>query len=209
MNTSIGSDDVDALIASIHATPIATIVTDNRQPDNPIIASNEPFTVLTGYSQEEILGRNCRFLAGQRTEPETRSRLRAAVANGEPIVAELTNYKKDGSAFRNAVMIAPVRDEAGNVMLFVGSQMEVIATNGGLRRELARTMIATLTRRQTEVLELMAAGYLNKQIAHMLGLSLKTVETHRAHLIEILGVKSSTHAIRIAVEADFISNRAI
>ena len=70
-------------------------------------------------------------------------------------------------------------------------------------------MIATLTRRQTEVLELMAAGYLNKQIAHMLGISLKTVETHRAQLIEILGVKSSTHAIRIAVEADFISNRAI
>ena len=208
MNTSIDSDDVDALIASIHATPIATIVTDNREPDNPIIASNESFTVLTGYSQDEILGRNCRFLTGQRTEPETRSTLRAAIMNGQPIVAELTNYRKDGSAFRNAVMIAPVRDEAGNVILFVGSQMEVVAAKGGLRRELARKMIGTLTRRQTEVLELMAAGFLNKQIAHLLGISLKTVETHRAQLIDILGVKSSTHAIRIAVEADFISNRA-
>ena len=207
MNTSIDSDDVDALIASIHAT-LATIVTDNREPDNPIIASNESFTVLTGYSQDEILGRNCRFLTGQRTEPETRSTLRAAIMNGQPIVAELTNYRKDGSAFRNAVMIAPVRDEAGNVILFVGSQMEVVAAKGGLRRELARKMIGTLTRRQTEVLELMAAGFLNKQIAHLLGISLKTVETHRAQLIDILGVKSSTHAIRIAVEADFISNRA-
>jgi len=208
ITTSVDSD-VDALIASIHATPIATIVTDNRQPDNPIIAANEPFALLTGYSRDEILGRNCRFLAGRGTEPEARSMLRESVANGQPIVVELINYKKDGSAFRNAVMIAPVRDGAGNVMLFVGSQMEVTATNGGgLRRERARTMIATLTPRQREVLGLMAAGFSNKQIAHMLAISHKTVETHRAQLIEVLGVKSSTHAIRIGVEADLISDRA-
>ncbi|MFL6754103.1 MAG: LuxR C-terminal-related transcriptional regulator [Sphingomicrobium sp.] len=208
MNVSFDGHDVDALIASIYATPIATIVTDNRQADNPIIASNEPFTLLTGYPRDEILGRNCRFLAGARTEPEPRNALRTNIANGQPIVVELTNYKKDGSAFRNAVMIAPVRDEAGNVILFVGSQMEVIAANGGLRRALARTMIARLTPRQTEVLELMATGFLNKQIAGMLGISEKTVEKHRAQLIEILGVKSSTHAIRIALEADLIPNRA-
>jgi PAS domain S-box-containing protein len=207
--TSVDSDDVDALIASIHATPIATIVTDNRQTDNPIIAVNEPFVLLTGYSRDEILGRNCRFLAGSRTEPERRSALRQSVANGQPIVVELTNYKKDGSAFRNAVMIAPVRDRAGNVMIFVGSQMEVTARTGaGLRREHARTMIGMLTPRQREVLGLMASGFLNKQIGGTLGISHKTVETHRAQLIEILGVKSSTHAIRIAVEADLAGNHA-
>jgi PAS domain S-box-containing protein len=209
MATSVDNEDFDALIASIHGTPIATIVTDNQKSDNPIIAANEAFTLLTGYSHDEILGRNCRFLAGRWTEPEPRSALRAAIANGQPIVVELTNYKKDGSAFRNAVMIAPVRNEAGDVMLFVGSQMEVAATNGaGLRGELARTMVAKLTPRQREVLELMAAGFLNKQIAGRLEISHKTVETHRAQLIEKLGVKSSTHAIRIAVEAAIIGDRA-
>jgi len=207
--TSFDTDDVNALIASIHATPIATIVTDNRQPDNPIIAANEAFTLLTRYSRDEVLGRNCRFLAGYGTEPEARSALRESVANGQPIVVELTNYKKDGSAFQNAVMIAPVRDGAGNVVLFVGSQMEVTATNGsGLRRERARTMVATLTPRQREVLGLMAAGFLNKQIAGMLRISQKTVETHRAQLIDVLGVKSSTYAIRIGLEAGLVPDRA-
>jgi len=200
-------DDIDALIASIYITPIATIVTDHRKPDNPIIAANDPFSQLTGYSHEEILGRNCRFLAGNGTETEARSALRASIANGEPIVVELTNYKKDGSAFRNAVMIAPVRDGAGNIMLFVGSQMEVTPINGaGVRREHARAMIATLTPRQREILGLVGAGFLNKQIGSMLNISQRTVETHRARLIEALGVESSTQAIRIVVEAGLVGN---
>ena len=115
---------------------------------------------------------------------------------------ELTNYKKDGSAFQNAVMIAPVRDRSGNIVPFVGTQMEVTSSDhGGLRRERARTLVAALTPRQRKVLELMTAGYLNKQVSFRLGISERTVETHRAHLIKALAVKSSTQAIRIAVEA--------
>jgi PAS domain S-box-containing protein len=204
----VDSDDVDGLIASIHATPFASIVTDNRQPDNPIIAANEPFTRLTGYTPEEILGRNCRFLAGRWTEPDATSALRESVANGEPIVVELTNYKKDRSTFRNAVMIAPVRDNAGNVILFVGSQMEVKATDStGIRREHARSRIATLTPRQREILEFVGRGFMSKQIAYMLNISVKTVETHRAQLVRALGVKTSTQAIRIAIEASLVGSR--
>jgi PAS domain S-box-containing protein len=193
----------EGLIASIRISPIATIITDFRHPDNPIVEANEPFTRLTGYTRDEALGQNCRFLAGPGTEPGPRSALREAIAGGQPIVVELTNYKKDGSAFRNAVMIAPVRDQSGNVVLFVGSQMEVSSSGGaGLRGERARMQVAGLTPRQREVLELMAAGYLNKQIAGMLRISQKTVEIHRANLMEVLAVKSSTHAIRIAMEAN-------
>ena len=195
-------DDVKAMLASIHANPIPTVVTDMRQPDNPIIEANEPFALLTGYTREEILGRNCRFLAGCGTEPEARRALREAISNGQPIVVELTNYKKDGSAFRNAVMIAPMRDRIGNVVLFVGTQMEVTSTDRGeLPRERARMLVAELTPRQREVLDLMTAGFQNKQISFRLGLSIKTVEAHRAHLIEALGVRSSTQAVRLAVEA--------
>jgi len=205
ITTSAGREEVQAIMESIHRTPIATIVTDMRQPDNPIIAANEPFSRLTGYPIDEILGRNCRFLGGHATEPEARSALRQAITNGQPIVVELTNYKKDGSAFQNAVMIAPVRDEAGEVILFVGSQMEVSTKNGGgLREERAQALMASLTPRQREVLALMASGFLSKQIAEMLGISYKTVEAHRAQLIDALGVRSSTHAIRIALEADLV-----
>ena len=204
-SASVDSDDVDALIASIRATPFATIVTDNRQPDNPIIAANEPFTQLTGYSQEEILGRNCRFLAGRGTEPDARSALRASIANAEPIVVQLTNYKKDRSTFRNAVMIAPVRDSAGNVILFVGSQMEVNATDcTGLRREHARSRIATLTPRQREILELVGRGFMSKQIAYMLNISVKTVETHRASAMRKLKLRTTADLVRYAVRNQLI-----
>jgi PAS domain S-box-containing protein len=100
--SAVDSDEFKAILDSIHATPLATIVTDPRQPDNPIIDANEPFTLLTGYAREEILGRNCRFLAGSATEPEARRALREAVAKHQPIVVELTNYKKGPTTRRMA-----------------------------------------------------------------------------------------------------------
>src|SRR5688572_26971359 len=104
------SDDIadrDSLIASIELTPIATVVTDPRVDDNPIVAANAAFVRLTGYDRAEILGRNCRFLAGPGTDAAARGALRAAVREGRPALCELVNYRKDGTAFRNAVMIAP------------------------------------------------------------------------------------------------------
>src|SRR5687768_4175814 len=102
--------EFDRLRASIHETPIATIVTHNRLNDNPIVEVNTAFEVLTGYSRDEIVGRNCRFLSGPGTDPEARAALRSAVAQGRPTLVELVNYRKDGSPFRNAVMLAPVLD---------------------------------------------------------------------------------------------------
>ena len=108
-------------------------------------------------------------------------------------------------AYETGKPIAPVRDRTGNVVLFVGSQMDVSSTDaGGLRRERARKQVAALTPRQREVLELMAAGYRNKQIGGLLGIDEKTVKMHRARLIDALAAKSSADAIRIAVEADLV-----
>ena len=64
--------DLEGLRKSIHRTPIATIVTDNRAADNPIVEANDAFIALTGYALKEIVGRNCRFLAGPGTELERR-----------------------------------------------------------------------------------------------------------------------------------------
>jgi PAS domain S-box-containing protein len=198
-----GYDEFGDLIASIHHSPIATIVTDNRLPDNPIVDVNAAFSLLTGYERDAIVGQNCRFLAGPATEAEARAAVREAIACGEPVVAELLNYRKDGTPFRNALMIAPVRDASGKVALFLGSQMDADSGHGatGLRAARAKAAVSRLTPRLRQVLELMLAGYRNKQIGGALGIGEKTVKMHRARLKEALGVETSAEVIRIGLEA--------
>ena len=198
------------LLNSIEATPIATVVTDYGLPDNPVIAANAAFVALTGYPRDQIIGRNCRFLGGAATEPEARAALREAIAGGRPIVVEITNYRADGSAFRNAVMVAPVCDSSGGVVLFVGSQMDISAQpDGGLRASRARQLLETLTARQRQVLGLMASGYRSKQIAGELHINEKTVKMHRSRLFARLRARTMADAVRIAVEGNLEpSNRA-
>lgn len=194
---------MEELFASIDHSPIASVITDARQPDNPIVAVNQVFCELTGYGRDEILGRNCRFLAGPDTEPPAQATLRSAVAEGRAAIVELTNYRKDGSPFLNAVMIAPVVGEAGELAYFLGSQMDVGAGSGlsTPRRQRAEQLVHRLTPRQLQVLRYMIAGYRNKQTAGFLAIDEKTVKMHRAGLLGRLGVGSSAEAIRVGVEA--------
>ncbi|MEN9924719.1 PAS domain-containing protein [Novosphingobium sp. NPDC080210] len=187
----------ESLIAS---SKVAAVVSDPRQPDNPIVACNEAFMQLTGYPKEEILGRNCRFLRGDRTEPEQTAMLREAVAGSRPVMVELINYKKDGTPFRNAVMIAPLFDEKGELAYFLGSQM-AIDDSGASRHEQARALVDGLSRRQRQILEALAKGRLNKQIAYELDLTERTIKMHRAAMLRALGVRTVAEAIRIAIEA--------
>jgi PAS domain S-box-containing protein len=192
------------LFASIAATPLAMLITNPRLPDNPIVAANAAFVALTGYSADEIIGRNCRFMAGAATDRALSNILHEAVDAGRPALTELVNYRKDGTPFRNAVMIAPVFGPDGAAAYFIGSQVEVpgeAALDGGVRRERARGLTAKLTRRQGQVLKEMTLGYRNKQIAARLGIDEKTVKMHRAAMLDRLGAPTSADAIRIAVEA--------
>ena len=194
-------EEAEIIAASLDLTPIATCLTDNRLPDNPIIAVNDAFCALSGYAREELIGRNCRLLAGPGTEEAARSVLRQAVAAGRPAIVELTNYRKNGAPFRNAVMIAPILDESGAVALFYGSQMDVGSALAASRSIRARELVASLSGRQKEVLDLMARGYRNKQIGFALGIDEKTVKMHRARLLKALKVPTSADAIRLSVEA--------
>jgi FixJ family two-component response regulator len=118
-------------------------------------------------------------------------------------MVELLNYRRDGSSFLNAVMIAPIFGEDGRPVLYIGSQMEVPprADQGAERHRQARLRLESLTPRQRQVLQLMARGLLNKQIAFELGISDKTVKMHRAALLAALNARASADAIRLAVEA--------
>ena len=190
----------------ISASQIAAIVTDPKLPDNPIVACNDAFMALTGYDRDEILGQNCRFLAGPDTDPAETQRLRDGVHEARPVLVEILNYKKDGTPFRNAVLVAPIFDDQGELEYFLGSQLEVQDAAGNhaeARRKAAREAIEALSPRQREVLVRMAAGKLNKQIAYELGITERTVKMHRSSVISSLGVKSSAEAIRMAVEAGY------
>ena len=88
-------------------------ITDPSLPDNPIIYINNGFTPLTGYTKEEVIGRNCRFLQGPKSDPKAVERMRVAIREQKPDLIEILNYRKDGTPFWNAVSIAPVKDEHG------------------------------------------------------------------------------------------------
>jgi PAS domain-containing protein len=115
----------DNLIASIRVSPIASVISDPRSPQNPIIAVNDAFLALTEYPIEEILGRNCKFLAGPATEPWLTERISVAVQEHRPILVEILNHKYDGTPFRNAVLVAPIFDADGVLEYFLGSQVEL------------------------------------------------------------------------------------
>lgn len=185
-------------------SPVASVVTDPSLPDNPIIACNDAFMALTGYGKDEIIGRNCRFLSGPRTQPWLTDRIRKAVAQQKPILVELLNHRKDGSPFLNAVLVAPIFGDDGSLRYFLGSQVEIDDDSDAVsidRRRKAAARIRDLSPRQREVLQEMAQGALNKQIAYRLNLSEKTVKMHRSLLIANLGVATSADAVRLAVEA--------
>lgn len=194
----------DTVADSISASPIAMVVTNPLLPDNPIEMANDAFCALTGYAEREIVGRNCRFLAGQNTEPAVQAQIRAAVGKQRPVLVDILNYRRDGSPFRNGVMIAPLFNDDGKLAYFLGSQVDLGSDDVAalsMRRARAATIVAQLPMRQRQVLEAMAKGLLNKQIAYDLGIAEKTVKMHRMLLLERLGGVTTAEAIRLAVEA--------
>ena len=188
------------LKAAIDLSPLPTILTDPNQTDNPIVAVNDAFVRLTQYQAEEVIGRNCRLLAGPETERQRSRQLAEGIKAQAPTLVQLTNYRKDGSVFVNAVMTAPVYDDDGRLSFFIGSQMEVNRSSDTAVVQ-ARSRFAHLSKRQQEVARLMAQGLRNKQIAERLRISEKTVKMHRAQMLARLEAASSAEAVRIVVEA--------
>ena len=193
-----------SVTALIEASPIASVISDPRLPDNPIIACNAAFCELTGYDESYILGRNCRFLSGPGTEPWLTETIRQGVRDHRPVLVEILNYKRSGVAFRNAVLVAPIYDTDDELRYFLGSQVEVgdeIPGPSVARRVRAAASVSALSPRQRQVVALVSNGLMNKQIAGQLGLSEKTIKMHRGIVMDRLNLRTSADLVRIAVEA--------
>jgi len=106
-------------------TRMAICLCDPNDPELPIVFANRAFRRLTGYTEDEIIGRNCRFLQGPKTDPEPVSRIREAIANEDVVVVELLNYRKNGTTFWNALHLGPIYNDAGELVYFFGSQWDV------------------------------------------------------------------------------------
>lgn len=98
---------------------------DPDMEDAPVVYANKAFENMTGYSQEEIIGRNCRFLQGADRDQEERYKLAEAIANQTPIEVTLRNYKKNGDLFYNRLKMTPLFDRKGILIYFLGVQYDV------------------------------------------------------------------------------------
>ncbi len=93
--------------------------------DMPIVYANKAFEVITGYGQQDVLGRNCRFLQGPEPDPEARQKLREAITQCQPIEITLKNYRKDGQLFYNHLALTPLFDREGGLIYYLGVQYDV------------------------------------------------------------------------------------
>ncbi|WP_165351962.1 PAS domain-containing protein [Salipiger sp. IMCC34102] len=104
---------------------VAVVLTNPNLPDNPIIYLNTAFERITGYSRAAAIGRNCRFLQGADTDPEAVRLIRDAVDNSKELSVDLLNYRADGEAFWNRLVLSPLTDDEGNVSYFIGIQKRI------------------------------------------------------------------------------------
>lgn len=93
--------------------------------DAPIVYANKAFERLTGYTQEEIVGRNCRFLQGADRDQVGRFQIIDAIKSRQPVEVTLRNYRKDGSLFYNRLKIIPLTDRKQRIIYLLGMQYDV------------------------------------------------------------------------------------
>ncbi|MEM1170144.1 MAG: PAS domain S-box protein [Cyanobacteria bacterium P01_H01_bin.35] len=110
---------------AIAASNNGIVITDNSYPNNPIIYCNPAFEKITGYSTQETLGKNCRFLQGADTDPAALYQIRQAIESEKNCLVVVKNYRKDGTPFWNELAISPVRDHNGSVNHFIGIQTDI------------------------------------------------------------------------------------
>jgi len=119
-------DDPDfSFIKALQTAQQNFVVTDPSLPDNPIVYATQGFLNLTGYTLDQVLGRNCRFLQGPETDPKAVEKIRKSIEEGNDMSVCLLNYRVDGSTFWNQFFIAALRDASGNITNYVGVQCKV------------------------------------------------------------------------------------
>lgn len=121
------------LLTAVESLPVCVSLSTARSDRRgfPLIYVNKSFERATGYSRAEIVGRNCRFLQSSETEKDSIERLSNALRDAKPVRVALTNYRKDGTAFKNLLAMKPIFDETGRYRYVIGVQFDVTEDNAG------------------------------------------------------------------------------
>ncbi|WP_459643951.1 diguanylate cyclase domain-containing protein [Kineococcus sp. NUM-3379] len=118
--------DLPALLdRAISTASNGIVIVDARAPDMPLVYVNAAFEELTGYTRQEVVGRNCRLLQGPGTDPTQVRVIARRLRAGRNVRVTLVNYRRDGSSFWNEVTISPVHDAQGRLTHFIGNQVDV------------------------------------------------------------------------------------
>uniref|UniRef100_A0A0E0J5N6 LOV domain-containing protein n=1 Tax=Oryza nivara TaxID=4536 RepID=A0A0E0J5N6_ORYNI len=128
----------EELRAALSAFQQTFVVSDATRPNHPIMYASAGFFNMTGYTSKEVVGRNCRFLQGSGTDPHEIDKIRQSLANGSNYCGRILNYKKDGTPFWNLLTIAPIKDEDGRLLKFIGMQVEVSKYTEGKKETVVR-----------------------------------------------------------------------
>ncbi|WP_370435575.1 PAS domain-containing protein [Microvirga sp. TS319] len=113
------------IFLALQRSGLSVVATNPRLPDNPIVFVNEAFCRTTGYSAEEAVGRNCRFLQPHEASEDSRRQIREALSDGRAVSIEILNRRKDDTRFWNHLFITPVGDESGKPLFFLSTQVDV------------------------------------------------------------------------------------
>lgn len=115
----------DLLERIIDASDDGIVVAEQEGDETILIYVNQGFERLTGYSADEILYQDCRFLQNDDRDQEGLAAIRKALTEGLPCRTVLRNYRKDGTLFHNELSITPVHDEDDNLTYYIGVQKDV------------------------------------------------------------------------------------
>jgi PAS domain S-box-containing protein len=114
-----------ALTTTMLHSKEAMVLSDPHQPDCPLIVVNQAFADLTGYGPPDVIGQNCRFLQGPKTDRSAPRRIRACLDAGQGCIEWIVNYRRDGTEFWNLLFISPVHAEDGSLLFFFGNQLDI------------------------------------------------------------------------------------
>ncbi|CAM9142410.1 unnamed protein product [Discosporangium mesarthrocarpum] len=127
-------DWLNMFISSAESFPACIVISDMTIPGAPMVYINDEFTRTTGYTKEEAVGRNCRFLQGPDTEPESIAVIRNTLSKGQDCHVKLTNYRKNGEKFQNLLSMKPVFDADNIYRYVIGVQFEILQDKGLKKR---------------------------------------------------------------------------
>jgi PAS domain S-box-containing protein len=143
------------VFARFNDIPWPITVADMSLPDSPLVYANAAFNALTGYSPEETLGFNCRFMGGKDTDKETLKIIGQALQERKSVEVELLNYRKDGSQFWNLLRLYPLKTRNPALDYFIGLQIDISNVIGKLDR---KTSVLDLHHERLATIGAMSAG---------------------------------------------------